>query len=162
MRVPIRRVAGYLAAFLLVGCQYDPYASQYTTKKPDPRSLLGTWVLDLDRLPDRFQAQRQALARSALTLRPDQSFSFESIPDAWNSDDRKVKGLMESGTGTWKHDNAMQDRWDLRLELRELRGSPALEDRLLHITGANPPYGLQAGIGDPDSGEALIFVRPRS
>lgn len=142
------RVLAIALMLLTVGCQYDPYASEFTKKYPNERELTGTYHLDSD-------------PSVRIVLRPDKTLTYDKIPDSVFADDGKGSGKTYTGKGTWRI-LQQQDWWAVLAEIdsypppKAPRGGYGMT---VMIIGDDPPYTLHITLGDPDSGEALQFKK---
>jgi hypothetical protein len=159
------RNASILAvAMMLTGCQYDPFAHEYTTMKPVENKLIGQYSPDAE-TRDRVGSQLNIQVDPAceLVLNADHTFSAKNLPRCWFPP--KGSDCLPGKTdvsGDW----SLRQRgewWSVDLNAHLQPGGvmktwnvPAL------VRGDRPPYILHLTIGDPDSGNALAFVGRRT
>jgi len=156
------------AAFLFLadtGCQYNPYANRFTTVKPLEQDLPGAYIIcDQTVMAEVLRFPRGQ--RGRLELRHDGTFVGTNLP-VWEEagvGEFRLKRL-ENRAGRWRLDTygVVDDRsgspktsWGIRFG----QGHDAYHDSwTLNLTSDRPPYGLIDTIGDPDSGEVVIFER---
>ena len=145
------------ASLALVGCQYDPHASLYTTSEPKTEDVVGTYVLDALHLPAEVGSARPDVV---IELHADGTFAATNIPP-WDSSwpGTNFFGSLLSGSGKWEKDTlgtldpGHKRIWGVYLRTPENRFHPA------DFTGDKPPYGLIFTLGDPDSGNVIILRR---
>jgi hypothetical protein len=151
-----------ILALAAAGCQYDPYAHEFTTAKPDPAALAGIYRL-----------KEQTVAPGGLTalggkeckvdLRDDGTFVATHVPPfSAEQTGPSLLNRLVSGQGRWRVESvgAVSDgqgpartHWGIRLESEsEAMMAPGLK-------GDGPPYGLIFTIGDPDAGQVLILEK---
>src|SRR5262245_27690321 len=134
----------------------------YTRTEPDLHALVGTWTPTDKTLRDMKDRGHYAISRHELTLLPDGTFSMRNMPDWWTDVWGKSHRKIESGKGTWKIEedsfvffgSLKRTTYDVRLAFPEY-GHYAT----LHLSGQKPPYQLHITLGDPDSGEYMLFER---
>ncbi|HUS34988.1 MAG TPA: hypothetical protein VM680_06515, partial [Verrucomicrobiae bacterium] len=151
-----------LAAFFS-GCQYDPFAHTYTTAKPDESKIAGNYQLVMQTLTTNGLAEFSGQLPS-VELRADGTFSATNIPP-WGISfpDTNFFTTLVSGSGNWSIESVgsvdngttRQTMWGLRLDPPS---GKAVFD-FPKLMGTNSPYGLIFTLGDPDSGDAMIFGR---
>lgn len=147
-----------IAVLLLVACQYDPFAHEYTTRKPVEDTLIGRYVPDdesRERLRGRFKIELGS--SSELLLRSDRTFLATHLPRCWSDVSDCVPG-WEDWEGTWSLEQD-QRWWAAGLHILSRNGKPENYRMPATLRGNAPPYILHLTIGDPDSGDALAFRR---
>lgn len=145
-----------IAIVLLSGCQYDPYAYEYTSRQPNQESVIGRYV------PDDESKQRLR-TRFGIELSPDcefvlndnQTFVARSLPHCWYQTFECGPG-PESWSGTWAVEKD-QEWWAVGLHVNSRNGVPTGYYMSATLRREAPPYLLHLTIGDPDSGDALAF-----
>ena len=164
LRSAIARLLPCLAVFLAsVGCQYDPYADRFVTHKPRPEDVVGRYRLK-EQTINREGLQALRGKRSSIELFADSRFIASNIPPGSFGPipDENFFSSLASGSGTWRIDvvanvasgfAGTKTVWGVRLN------SPGFEFDSAELTGARPPYGLIFTVGDPDSGQVMIFER---
>ncbi len=90
-----------------------------------------------------------------LIFREDNSFEFENMPDWWS---RGFGGSLEGFqqvSGKW---DLMKVGccWQINLQMPNLVTSIGI---LEHRFGGSPKYVIERFLGDPDSGNKLIFIK---
>ena len=153
----IKAVFGGLALAVLLGCQYDPYAHEYTHSKPTVNELSGRYEFDSETIQLLQKQSTQGIPNAILILRPNGSFTASNIPACWRSEEIN-SGTPESAEGDWvieKH----QEWWSVKLRCTKINGLPMQYSLTVMVRNDAPPHVLHITIGDPDSGEALAFER---
>ena len=146
---------------LLAGCQYDPFAHEFTSRRPVEDSVVGRYVPDdetLERLRTRFEIEVSSDA--AFVLNSDKTFVAQYLPHCWFNTFDCVSG-SEAWKGSWALQQH-QDWWTVALHITSRNSHPTSYHMPLMIRGEAPPYLLHLTIGDPDSGDALAFRRKPS
>lgn len=146
-------------AVFLVGCQYNPFAHEFTTAKPKEPELVGRYV------PDRETTERlrTSLAvtvspEAALAINADHTFHATALPKCWIDQDFDCAQGTETWTGTWSL-RRNQEWWAVQLHIKSRNGQPTSYGMPAMLRGETPPYLVHLTIGDPDSGDALAFER---
>lgn len=144
------------------GCQFDPHADLYTTVRPQPADVVGTYRLTRQTVtPDGLAALKGRPC--VVELRDDGTFVAGNVPLA------TVAGAtpdffsrLVSTSGTWRVDGigavassrqSSETHWGVVFDAGPTRMMSA------GLTGQKPPYGLIFTLGDPDSGDALILEK---
>ena len=148
-----------LAVSLLTSCnvpigrafrRYQPLSEE-----PDRAEIVGTWVPDPATVEDMGgRGGYDVTVPTSLILRVDGTFEMVNMPDWWNSGvGRSYKGFS-STSGRWdlRHDRG---HWSVGLTYFGGTGSVNLVE---HRFRDKPRYYIEFILGDPDSGEAMIFV----
>jgi hypothetical protein len=144
------------AVVLLAGCQYDPFAHEFTSRRPTEESVIGRYVPDDDskaRLRTRFNIE--VSPRCEFVLKRDQTFVAQSLPDCWFHTFDCLAG-SDRWEGSWTLQQH-QDWWAVALQITSRNGVPTSYHMPVMLRGGPRPYLLHLTIGDPDSGDALAF-----
>src|SRR5437867_4158599 len=154
-----RNTAGLvLTSMLLSGCQFDPYAHEYTRAKPKEESLVGRYAAD-DESRNLFQrAFKMDVGRCELDLMTDATFELRNVPDCWRRPD--CSGKVETAAGTWKLCQ-IHEWWSLVLRTQRIDGLAVDWGSEAMLRGEDVPYLIHFIIGDPDSGRGLALERKR-
>ena len=89
----------------------------------------------------------------SVTLAPDGSLTMTNIPDWWSNGRYDSNNEVESCQGKWGV-KQVQSWYELSITCR----TPTLiSSSSVPIVGERPPYQLWFYIGDPDSGDVMIF-----
>jgi hypothetical protein len=125
-----------------------------SSPKPDMAALTGRWAPTQESLT-AIKMLYAPVRQGSLELAKDGTTHFDEVPDFFTARSERYVGTL-SGPGTWSiaSDREWQS-WVVSID------TPAGGTELF-ITGSAPNYNLVAIIGDPDSGEALTFVRVAS
>lgn len=158
----MRPVAIVSFVVMCSGCQFDPHAQLYTTAKPQPADVVGTYRLTRQTVtPDGLAALKGRPC--VVELRDDGTFVARGVPlmtvDGATPD---FFSRLVSASGTWHLDGvgsvgsgrgSSQTRWGVTFDSEPAKVMSA------GLTGQRPPYGLIFTLGDPDSGDALILEK---
>jgi hypothetical protein len=147
---------GVLATVVLLttfifGCGCDPHAGKYTTTSPTPQLLVGDWKLKAGSFAIN------ATKPTKLTLRADGSFTAVNYPGAAVGS-FGTPGSFLDGDGNWSVQQH-QSFWVVGITWQNLGGKQLDYGQMLHIQNDAAPHVLRHFIGDPDSGEALVFKK---
>ena len=144
---------------LMVACQYDPYTAVFTSTRPEPSALVGTYT-PTARTMAMIKRTGYPPAESQIVLRADGTFLLERVPDWWLTDFGKPAGGFDSGSGKWSVTRS-QEWWAIELDFNsiQLHSKPDLHGLVTYamLVGQAPPYLLHLTIGDPDVGKAMQF-----
>lgn len=153
MRAALRLASLCLCA---TGCQFDPYGSEYTESRPERAALVGAYRPD-ERSTREFR-ERYGLELSSTELRLDAagSFTARALPDCWR--EALCSRRLQSVHGTWSPEHH-RDWWSLRLLSESVDGKKDEFGGEAMLRGEKPPYLVHFIIGDPDSGEGLVFEK---
>jgi hypothetical protein len=149
-----------LFALFLTSCNVpvDEFVGRYrlVTRKPDRKDLIGTWVIDQATTEDMRTRGRYDVSRpTRITLHDDDSFEMTDMPDWYQDVSGKPHGGLVNLNGKWSlnGDNGFWKVWlasptqFVQLYLREPRYA------------SQPRYLFEIILGDPDSGEGMMFTR---
>ncbi len=151
------------AAFMLTGCQYDPYTASYTKTKPNRKDLVGTYVPDADTMTLISKEGHYSQVASSISLLEDGTIIIENIPDWWRIFEGP-QGGFDSGRGTWKIEKH-QEWWALGAAFTNTEQFASLKNKLpglgteMMLIGEKPPYKIHLTVGDPDAGVGMQFVK---
>jgi hypothetical protein len=147
------------AMFLLViaGCQYDPYAGDYTTERPKLSDIKGIYKFEQQTIIDSLDTKRTR--NTIIFLKADGTFIANNIPDVINAVEDKES---ISANGKWDLeeiggvDNGLGHEkkcWGVKLS--------NMPDGFTYwgLMNNSPPYKLMVNFDDPDLGEVMIFVK---
>ncbi|HEX6623316.1 MAG TPA: hypothetical protein VF064_06355, partial [Pyrinomonadaceae bacterium] len=90
-----------------------------------------------------------------ITLSDDGSFEIVDMPDWWNNGFGKSYRGFASFSGRWALSN-IGGHWRIGLSFF---GTRRFLNLVEHKMGGSPPYCVEIIVGDPDSGDEMIFVR---
>ena len=125
--------------------------------QPNKNEIVGVWVPNAETVEDiRIRGKYNPTVSTKLILRADGSFEMENMPDWWKNGFGESYGGFESNSGTWKLSDGGGTCWQIDLRFPNLGRSVGL---LEHRFGGKPRYVIEVILGDPDSGEEMIFVR---
>ncbi|EEF57430.1 hypothetical protein [Pedosphaera parvula] len=151
-----------LSTLLLQGCQYDPYAHLYTTEKPKPEDLVGAYTLLRQTVDEQHPSALQGKP-CLIELHADGTFIASNVPP-WTIGEPATNffDTLISDTGSWRLDttgtvNGTHPKpdpiWGIYLDSANSKIAP------IHIAGTKAPFGLVFTLGDPDSGQAMLFTK---
>jgi hypothetical protein len=153
-----RKIAVLLSVLAITGCD------SAFTQKPKTTDLVGTYLLS--KSSERFLLRSKAyktVPTSEINLAADYGITIRNLPDCATNGFGKSFGAFLSGQGRWELEKAVPG-WGLTLHVEKgesLRGG-VYAGPWVGIRGRSAPYRLQVTIGDPDSGEAIVYERRRS
>ena len=135
-----------LIALLLTGC------FRSVKNKPSVIDLSGVWVPDKSTLRDMAERGGYDTAlQTKLILRANGNLELVNMPDWWESISGESRRGLHSYTGSWKVIKS-EENWELAIY------SSAMTTSFM-ILGNEPPYKVGKYLGDPDSGNTMIFVK---
>jgi hypothetical protein len=137
-----------------VGEAFRPYRN--ISAEPDRPKIVGTWVPDEATLEDlRGRGGYDVSVPIQLILRDDGDLEMVNMPDWWvNESGKSYKGLS-STSGRWRLAGG-PNHWAVGLSCF---GKYIPVNLVEHKFRSKPRYYIQFFLGDPDSGEEMIFVR---
>ena len=150
-----------LIALFLSACHVpvDEVVGRYrlVREKPDRIALIGTWVIDQATFEDmRTRGRYDVSQPTEVILRDDDSFEMTNLPDWYQDGFGESHGGLVNLAGNWSLDE-FNGFWGVKL-VAPARSAPYLDLREPRYTG-QPRYLFEIVIGDPDSGEAMRFVK---
>jgi hypothetical protein len=170
----VSRFAVICIVLLTTGCQYDPYASEFTRARPAAESIPGQYVLTAESREFIRSRGKYSNASATISLNADGTFSMASVPDLWMcSGVDSPRGFADecpdvgstsmNGEGRWEI-TKRQDWYSLRVVFSRMSWSNGKRfDREfgteVNLIGEKAPYTLFLTIGDPDAGDALQFAQ---
>jgi hypothetical protein len=156
----MRNALFLIVAMASTGCQYDPFAHEYTAVKPIENNLIGRYTPDAE-TRNRVESQLNIQVDPAceLVLNADHTFDAKNLPRCWFPPTRSdcLPGKTDV-TGDWSL--RRDGKWwsvDLNAHLQP-GGVMKTWSVPAAVRGDQPPYILHLTIGDPDSGNALAFA----
>lgn len=140
---------------MIIGCQYDPFASDLTTHKPKLKDIVGKYKFERQTVGADSISKRSN--KSTIILYADSTFKAFNIP---NFDDETYVGRL-SITGKWQMDiidgvndgDGVKDEWGI-----SVTGVPR-SIQYIGFMGEKAPYGLIITYGDSDKGAVMIFKK---
>ena len=150
-----------ILGLLVQGCQYDPYAHLFTTKRPQEADLTGLYVLT-EQTVSRGGLSALGGKPCSVEIRSDGTFTGTNIPP-WASGEPATNffGTLRSATGKWRIEGVggvddgsgkVETHWGIYLD-----SDTKLEP--VGLASNKPPYSLIYTLGDPDAGQVLILTR---
>lgn len=146
-------VATILMLSFLSGCGGDPYAGYYAKTKPNQQWFVGEWTLQPGS-PGTSQSRP-----TKLTLQADGSFRAVNYP-APALGSLGAGAAFVDGEGTWGV-GPHQYFWVIGVRWVKVGTNQVDYGDMLPILNDKPPHVLHHIIGDPDSGEALVFEKAK-
>ena len=151
-----------ITGLLLAGCQYNPFAHEFTTRRPLDESVVGVYRPDHEsneRLRSALDVELDPDCK--LILNSDKTFVARELPRFWILRSTGRPSDTDVWKGTWTLAQ-VQNWWAVRLHIESLNGEPMSFVVPAMLRGDAPPYLVHLTIGDPDSGDALAFQRESS
>ena len=125
--------------------------------QPNKEDIVGVWMPNEATVEDiRTRGRYNPTVTTKLDFRSDGSFGMQNMPDWWKNGFGESYGSFESNSGTWKLSNVSGTCWQIDLTFPNLGTGVGL---LEHRFSGRPRYVIEVILGDPDSGEEMIFVR---
>lgn len=141
-----------LIVLLLSGCIRRVDFSQRTTNKPNINDLSGVWVPDKATLKDMAERGRyDTTLQTKLILHASGNLELVNMPDWWENMSGESGRRLHSYSGTWEIAKS-REYWEIAIF------SSIMQTRL-GLLGNQPPYKIGTYLGDPDSGNEMIFVK---
>jgi hypothetical protein len=124
-------------------------SENFTTSEPKPSDLVGIYTPTESTWEFIKGEGGYTVTDISITLAPDGSLTMTNIPDWWSDISGQSNGQVESCQGEWGIEQ-VQDWWELTI-------IGCISNTSIPIAGEKPPYRLWFYIGDPDSGDVMIF-----
>lgn len=159
-RVIGRRCVALCLVLFLSACQYDPYTSEYTSRRPNESDLPGEYVATVETRELIRKAGSYPACDPHLTLHTDHTFEIKDVPD-WFITEGDAGAKLVSGSGTWALQQHQQ-WWALGILFRQSTGQSVFKGPFgmdFMLVGAKAPYLVHMTIGDPDMGKAMQFQK---
>jgi hypothetical protein len=127
--------------------------SSFTTRKPEQKDLIGTWHPTATTIHDMRERGHYNIQQNdtKIILTAEGKIELQNMPDWWVDSYGKSHGSLATSRGAWQLYQA-NNYWVILLSLDELTTSLSLKE-------LTPPYKLQCYLGDPDSGNEMVFLR---
>ena len=126
----------------------------YTRSRPKEADLVGTWTVTEKTARDIRDRGGYAKSDPKIVLLADGTCSVIDMPDWWRGGFGHSHKQLESGQGKWKIEKE-ENVWTIYVLGLELPAG----HQTVHLSRQRPPYLLHATLGDPDSGNYMIFER---
>ena len=159
MRVPRTPMMTLLICLIIqTGCMNNGIEwseLSFTRAKPKTEDLVGTWTPTNETVRDMSRRGKYTISHHELTLSSDGTFSMRNMPDWWSDGFGKSHQRFESGSGTWEIQRdlgPLTTIYVVKLQFPEIW-------KTVNLSGQKPPYQLHITLGDPDSGEYMLFER---
>lgn len=141
----------------MVGCQFNPYAREFTTDRPQKEDVIGVYQFK-EQTISQFPVDEIG-KRATIILKSDGTYQANNIPNVFRGADAETRKYI-SATGKWNIesigtvDNSWgrtKSQWGITLT--------GIDESLTNIgfTGDKAPYGLIVTFDDPDLAEVMIF-----
>ena len=131
-----------VAAVFLTGCQYNPFAHEFTTRRPAEQSLVGRYAPDEEtRERLRSHLKLEVSPDCKVFLNSDQTFVARDVPRCWivaSSGSGCHRGT-EDWKGTWELAQH-QEWWAVRLHITLRDDEPTSFGLPAMLRGEAPPY----------------------
>lgn len=153
------RIALAAALALLLRCQYDPFAHEFTKGEPRRGAVVGEYRPDRETTERLASALRISVSPAArFVLGQDGTFVASELPRCWIEQSFDCAPGTETWAGTWSLRGDGQ-WWSVQLHVTSRNGQAISYGIPVMLRGEEPPYLLHLTIGDPDAGNALAFER---
>lgn len=144
----------FAACNVPIGAALRPY--RYVSAEPNRAEIVGVWTPDPATVEDlRGRGGYDASVPVRLTLREDGTFELANMPDWWDNGFGKSYKGFSSASGRWELTNG-SGGWGVSLKYSGASRSAGLVE---HKFRDSPRYYMEFILGDPDSGDAMIFAR---
>jgi hypothetical protein len=150
-----------LFALFLTSCNapVGEFVGRYrlVTRKPDRKDLIGTWVIDQATIEFmRARGQYDVSRPTRITLHDDDSFEMTDMPDLYRAGSAESPGGLVNFAGKWGLEDT-NGYWSVELTALT-QVAPRLYLREPRYA-SQPRYLFEIILGDPDSGEGMMFTR---
>jgi hypothetical protein len=163
----LRCLLGMVSCLAMISCQHDPFASEYTVTRPEVADIVGTYRITEIYLPMELATLEKAMRNDLTTeieVRGDGHVAYRHLPwlnktaDGFNLESQGY----QSGESHWTMDGVgsiggsfggRRIHYGLRLE------TMAEPLSTLSFLGKKKVTGLIIGLGDPDSGDGMVFTK---
>ena len=128
-----------------------------TLTKPNKDEIVGVWVADEATLNDMQKRGKYVLSNSPkFIFQDDGNFKMEDMPDWWRDGFGESHRSFETNSGKWKLSKESDCCWEISLDFPNLGTGVGLRE---HRFSGQPKYIVTVILGDPDSGNEMIFVK---
>lgn len=144
------KVVSVFGVLLIAGC----------SKKPQASDLIGNYRLTETSKTFLVKGKGyKTLPVSVISLDSSYRVGLSNLPDCATNGFGHSSGQFVSGKGAWKLEKRFS-AWGLTLAIDK---GGSLEHGFyvnwLTVRGWSPPYRLQMTIGDPDTGEVIVYEK---
>jgi len=152
-----RLTVAIVAVLLAVACMNNGIEwseLSYTRHRPADQDMVGTWVLTEKSMKKIVKVRGYVPPPPRFDLRPDGTGTVTNFPHWYWDADSEVHFRLVSGEGRWRIDKEkdVYTIYVLELELQD-----AVEQ--VNISKQKAPYQFHVTLGDPDSGNYLLFQK---
>lgn len=158
----IRALIIIMAASFFLACRGNLGSPGYTTVEPKKSDLVGTWIPDQATLEDmKKRGGYDTSLPTRLVLKSDGSLEIANMPDWWEIPFGTSRRAMASHSGSWSIYHDYPDYpdqpccWTIAVKYSN-------RARFLKLLGNKPPHKIEIILGDPDSGNEMIFIKQAS
>jgi len=126
--------------------------------EPNKDEITGVWVTDENTLKDIRESGKYVVnTYPKFIFQNDGNFRMENMPDWWKDGFGESRGGFETNSGKWKL-SKRNCCWqiDLHFDSPNLYTNVGL---LEHRFDGEPKYLIEVILGDPDSGNEMIFLK---
>ena len=134
-----------LFAILTMMCGPNLDTESYAKEKPKRKDLVGKYIPTESTWKFIRDEGHYEVSEISIQIFPDGSYKITNMPD-WLNPSGKSGGKLRSSGGEY---SIVQEQEWWELQLNGYYGVP--------IQGDAPPYRLWFYVGDPDSGDIMIF-----
>ena len=144
---------------------YDFDQDRFTKTEPKPQKMVGDYLPTKGTMTFIRETGRYDVQDISISLFSDGTFKMQNMPDWWMTTGPqfgKSNGGADSGNGTWSIAKTGNWWWQInfKFEPGNFKAREDLSDGFLttkDISGEKPPYSLWFYVGDPDTGNVMIF-----
>jgi len=126
----------------------------FAKNRPEQTDLVGKYIPTTDTLQFIRSEGGYEVIDISITLLQDGSFEMINMPDWWCEPFGESNGGFDSGRGKWQVAKR-QEWWVIELDFSS--ENPPTGFTSVPLVGEIPPYRLWFYVGDPDSGDVMIF-----
>jgi hypothetical protein len=164
---------------VLTGCPIANWHElNFTRHKPSEADLIGRWIPTAKTRKEILKRGKYPDAICEIRINADGSFTMRNMPDWWRGGLGESHRRLESGSGVWKLSEPSSTRmsasgkvyrhkdpwagWELLLRFASFSGEhpiPSGGATSVRLCRQSPPYQMFFYVGDPDSGDAMLFER---
>lgn len=133
-------------------CRFNFYSQGCTAAEPNRSNLIGTWMPNHTTLKDmRERGGYDTSVSTKLVLMENGGLEIVNMPDWWEEPFGTSRKGMASYSGSWAI-YSDQPCWSIAVKYSNVA-------TYLNLIGNKPPYQIEVILGDPDSGNEMIFVK---
>lgn len=128
-------------------------------EEPNRNEIVGTWIADKATLNDiKERGKYTPLVIPKLVFYEDGKLEAVNMPDWWLDGFGKSNQRFESSLGSWRFFRYKESCVEVSLDLQIVRTNIDLSKSRFN---QEPKYIMTKYIGDPDSGNLMVFVKEK-